>query len=256
MTLTITKKINICYDCSWLVTTKVNKRTQFQHNFFVKDICAKTILPIYLVPHLKIFPMKNNNFIWKIKEARNIESLKKFYLNMWTHATRSVTQTCGYTQQGLLLDNFITCFHVGQIVESPFIFHRTQNLNQNDFIKLNVFTQLVYHNGGALDLYPKLGNWIFILSFSHHWINIVNHGQLGKKKRLHIKLLKFCYTKVSYGGQDNGYILVGRTKCYQVAKFCTRVNLTILGLYLKRFLDNQCLALISVDNYLVYRGQG
>ncbi len=63
MTLTITKKINICYVCSWLVITKVNKRTQFQHNYSVKDIYAKTILPIDLVPHLKIFPMKNNIYI-------------------------------------------------------------------------------------------------------------------------------------------------------------------------------------------------
>jgi hypothetical protein len=75
-----------------LVITKVNKRTQFQHHCFVKDIYAKTILPIYLVPHLKIFPMKNNIFIWKIKEARKIERLKKFYLNVRTHATRRVVR--------------------------------------------------------------------------------------------------------------------------------------------------------------------
>jgi hypothetical protein len=49
-----------------LVLTKVNKRTQFQHHCFVKDIYAKTILPIYMVPHLKIFPMKNNIFILHI----------------------------------------------------------------------------------------------------------------------------------------------------------------------------------------------
>jgi len=90
-----------------LVLTKVNKRTQFQHHCFVKDIYPKTILPIYLVPHLKIFPMKNNILIWKIKEARKIERLKKFYLNVRTHTT------------GVLLDNFVTCFHVSQIVESP-----------------------------------------------------------------------------------------------------------------------------------------
>ncbi len=49
-----------------------------QHNFFVKDIYAKTILLVYLVPHLKIFARKNNIFIWKIKEARKIKRLKKF----------------------------------------------------------------------------------------------------------------------------------------------------------------------------------
>jgi hypothetical protein len=31
------------------------------------------------------------------------------------------------TQQDVLTNNLITCFHVGQIVESPFIFHKTQN---------------------------------------------------------------------------------------------------------------------------------
>ncbi len=49
-----------------------------QHHFFVKNIYAKTILPIYLVPHLKNFPTKNNIFIWEIKEASKIERLKKF----------------------------------------------------------------------------------------------------------------------------------------------------------------------------------
>jgi hypothetical protein len=56
----------------------LQKSTQFQHNFFVKYIYAKTILLVYLVPHLKIFATKNNIFIWKIKEARKIERLKKF----------------------------------------------------------------------------------------------------------------------------------------------------------------------------------
>jgi hypothetical protein len=60
MTLTITKKINIYYHCSWLVITKSTKEHDFNTNFFVEDIYAKIILPIYLVPHLKIFPMKNN----------------------------------------------------------------------------------------------------------------------------------------------------------------------------------------------------
>jgi hypothetical protein len=32
-------------------------------------------------------------------------------------------------QQGVLLDSFVTYFHAGQIVESPLIFHKTQNLN-------------------------------------------------------------------------------------------------------------------------------
>ncbi len=50
----------------------------FNTIFFVKDIYAETILPIHLVPHLKIFPTKNNIFIWKIKKARKIERLKKF----------------------------------------------------------------------------------------------------------------------------------------------------------------------------------
>ncbi len=88
-----------------------------QHNFFVKNIYAKTILPIYLVPHFKIFPMKNNIFIWKIKEARKIEKAEKI---LTKHAN---------TQQDVLADNFISCFHVGQIVESPLIFHKTQNLS-------------------------------------------------------------------------------------------------------------------------------
>jgi len=48
-----------------------------QHKFFVKNIYAKTILPIYLVPHLKIFPTKNNIFIWKIKEAKKIGKAEK-----------------------------------------------------------------------------------------------------------------------------------------------------------------------------------
>jgi hypothetical protein len=43
----------------------------------------------------------------------------------------------------------------------------------------------VCHNGGALDFHPQLGNWVFILSFSNHWINIVNHGEQGKKKTTH-----------------------------------------------------------------------
>jgi hypothetical protein len=41
----------------------------FNTIFFVKDIYLKTILPIYLVPYLKIFPMKNNIFLWKSREA-------------------------------------------------------------------------------------------------------------------------------------------------------------------------------------------
>jgi hypothetical protein len=49
-----------------------------QDNFLKKDIHAKTIILVYLVPHLKIFPTKNNIFIWKIKEASKIERLKKF----------------------------------------------------------------------------------------------------------------------------------------------------------------------------------
>jgi len=62
----------------WLLMACINKS---QHNFkliFLLNIYAKTILPIYLVPHLKIFPMKNNIFIWEIKEAGKIERLKKF----------------------------------------------------------------------------------------------------------------------------------------------------------------------------------
>jgi hypothetical protein len=145
-----------------------------QHNFFFKKFYAKTSLPIFLVPHLKIFPTKNNIFIWKIKEARQIEKAEKI---LTKHAD---------TQQDVLADNFVTYFHVGQIVESPLIFHKTQNLSKNNFIKLDAFTQLVCHNGGALDLHPQLGNWVFITSFSHHCVNIVNHGQLKKKQKLHI----------------------------------------------------------------------
>jgi hypothetical protein len=48
-----------------------------QHKYFVKNIYVKTIVPIYLLPHLKIFPMKNNIFIWKIKEVRKIGKVKK-----------------------------------------------------------------------------------------------------------------------------------------------------------------------------------
>jgi len=59
----------------WLLMACSNKS---QHHFFVKNIYAKTILPIYLVPHLKNFPTKNNIFIWEIKEASKIERLKKF----------------------------------------------------------------------------------------------------------------------------------------------------------------------------------
>jgi hypothetical protein len=88
-----------------------------QHNFYVKNIYAKTILPIYLVPHLETFTMKNNIFIWKIKEVRKIEKPEKIL-------TKHVD-----TQQDVLADNFITCFHVGQIVESPLIFNKTQNLS-------------------------------------------------------------------------------------------------------------------------------
>jgi hypothetical protein len=61
--------------------------------------------------------MKNNIFIWKIKEARKIEKAEKI---LTKHAN---------TQQDVLADNFISCFHVGQIVESPLIFHKTQNLS-------------------------------------------------------------------------------------------------------------------------------
>jgi hypothetical protein len=61
----------------WLLMACSNKKQHnFNTQFFVKDIYAKTILLIYLVPHLKIFPTKNNIFIWKIKEARKIERLK------------------------------------------------------------------------------------------------------------------------------------------------------------------------------------
>jgi len=77
---------------------------------------AKTILPIYLVLHLKIFPMKNNIFIWKIKEARKIGKVEKI-----------LTKRAN-TQQDVLPDNLVICFHVGQIVEIPFIFHKTENL--------------------------------------------------------------------------------------------------------------------------------
>jgi hypothetical protein len=88
-----------------------------QHKVFVKNIYAKTILPIYLVPHFKIFTTKNNTFTWKIKKAKKIGKVKKI---LTKHAD---------TQQDVLLDNFVTCFHVGQIVESFFIFHKTQNLS-------------------------------------------------------------------------------------------------------------------------------
>jgi hypothetical protein len=88
-----------------------------QHKIFVKNISAKTILPIYLVPHLKIFPTKSNTFIWKINEVKKIGNVKKI---LTKHA---------YTQQYVFPNNFVTCFHVGQIVESPFIFHKTQNLS-------------------------------------------------------------------------------------------------------------------------------
>jgi len=88
-----------------------------QHKLFVENIYAKIILPIYLVPHLKIFPMKNSIFIWKIKEARKMGKAEKI---LTKHAN---------TQQDVLPDNFVTCFHVSQIVESPFIFHKTQNLS-------------------------------------------------------------------------------------------------------------------------------
>jgi len=71
MTLIITKNQNML----WLLMACTYKS---QHNFFVKDIYVKTILPIYLVLHLEIFPMKNDIFIWKIKMARKIDRLKKF----------------------------------------------------------------------------------------------------------------------------------------------------------------------------------
>ncbi len=61
--------------------------------------------------------MKNNIFIWKIKEARKIGKPEKI---LSKHAD---------TQQDVLADNFVTCFHVGQIVESSFIFDKTQNLS-------------------------------------------------------------------------------------------------------------------------------
>jgi hypothetical protein len=88
-----------------------------QHNFYVKNIYAKITLPIYLVPHLEIFLTKHNIFIWKIKEARKVEKPEKI---LSKHAN---------TQQDVLADNFITCFHVGQIVECPLIFNKTQNLS-------------------------------------------------------------------------------------------------------------------------------
>ncbi len=72
-----------------------------QHSFFVKNIYAKTILPIYLVPRLKIFPMKNSIFIWKIKEASKIKKAEKI---LTKHTD---------TQQDVLADNFVTCFLVG-----------------------------------------------------------------------------------------------------------------------------------------------
>jgi hypothetical protein len=58
----------------WLLMTCSYKS---QPIFSVKNIYAKTILPIYLVPRVKIFPIKNNIFIWKIKEARKIEKAEK-----------------------------------------------------------------------------------------------------------------------------------------------------------------------------------
>ncbi len=36
--------------------------------------------------------------------------------------------------------------------------------------------------------------------------------------------------------------------------FVLGVTFTILDLYFKRFLDNYCLVLIGVDNYLAYKG--
>ncbi len=88
-----------------------------QHNLFFENIYAKPVLTIHLLPHLKIFPMKNNVFIWKFKEARKIRKPEKI---LSKHAD---------TQQDVLADNFVTCFHVGQIVESPLIFDKTQNLS-------------------------------------------------------------------------------------------------------------------------------
>ncbi len=88
-----------------------------KHKVFVKNIYAKTILPIYLVPHFKIFTTKNNTFTWKIKKVKKIGKAKNIL-------TKHVD-----TQWDVLPDNFVTCFHVGQIVESFFMFHKTQNLS-------------------------------------------------------------------------------------------------------------------------------
>ncbi len=51
------------------------------------------------------------------QRARKIEKAEKI---LTKHAN---------TPQDVLVDNFVSCFHVGQIVESPLIFHKTQNLS-------------------------------------------------------------------------------------------------------------------------------
>jgi len=167
----------------WLLMTCSYKS---QHNFFVNNIYVKTILPIYLVPHLKIFPTKNNIFIWKIKEVRKIEKAEKI---LTKHAD---------TQQDVLVDNFVTCFHVGQFVESPLIFHKTQNLSQT------ISSSLMH----SLNLCAIMGEFLIFIHkletrFLSRILAIIGSTMLimvnWKKRRLHIKLLKICYRRVSYG---------------------------------------------------------
>jgi hypothetical protein len=52
--------------------------------------------------------------------------------------------------------------HEDQIVEYLFILHRTQHLNHNYFNTLIVFIQLLWKNGGTINLCPQIRNRVLI----------------------------------------------------------------------------------------------
>jgi hypothetical protein len=85
------------------------------------------------------------------------QRLKKMWLNMHIEQSRCV------------IKQFYNLFsHEDQIVEYLFILHRTQDLNHNYFNTLIVFIQLLWKNGGTINLCPQIRNKVLIWVFHHY----------------------------------------------------------------------------------------
>jgi hypothetical protein len=83
--------------------------------------------------------------------------VEKMWLNMHIEPSRCV------------IKQFYNLFsHEDQIVEYLFILHRTQDLNHNYFNTLIVSIQILWKNGGTINLCPQIKNRVLIWVFHHY----------------------------------------------------------------------------------------